>query len=67
MLVTVGEDDPVNGQLALAHALVGRLAGAGLTDVTPRTWPGARHEILNEANRDEVVADVLAWIERVVG
>ncbi|MBW0092754.1 alpha/beta hydrolase [Pseudonocardia sp. KRD-184] len=67
VLVTVGEDDPVNGRLALVHALVGRLAEAGLTDVTLRTWPGARHEILNETNRDEVVADVLAWIERVVG
>jgi alpha-beta hydrolase superfamily lysophospholipase len=28
---------------------------------------GARHETLNETNRDEVVAVLLAWIARVVG
>ena len=67
VLVTVGEHDPVNGQLALSNALVERLRGAGLTDVTVRVWPGARHEIFNETNRDEVEADLLAWIERVAG
>ena len=25
--------------------------------------PGARHEILHETNRDEVVADILAWLD----
>jgi alpha-beta hydrolase superfamily lysophospholipase len=26
-------------------------------------YPDARHEILNEINRDEVQADMLRWIE----
>ncbi|HEY0812084.1 MAG TPA: alpha/beta hydrolase [Pseudonocardia sp.] len=64
--VTVGEQDPVNGQLALVNALVDRLRGAGLTDVTLTVWPQARHEIFNEINRDEVEADLLAWLDRVV-
>jgi alpha-beta hydrolase superfamily lysophospholipase len=64
--VTVGEADPVNGQLALSDALVERLRGAGLTDVTLAVWPGARHEIFNETNRAEVEADLLAWLDRVV-
>jgi len=64
--VTVGEHDPVGGELALVNALVERLRAAGLTDVTVKIWPGARHEVLNETNRDEVVADLLAWIHRVV-
>src|SRR5919112_5354255 len=34
----------------------------GLTDVTVRTYPGARHEIFNETNRDEVTTDVVAWL-----
>ncbi|WP_110181788.1 alpha/beta hydrolase [Nocardioides solisilvae] len=29
-----------------------------------RTYPGARHEILNETNRDEVLDDVLAFVGR---
>ena len=31
---------------------------AGLTDVEVRLYPGARHEILNETNRDEVTREV---------
>ncbi len=65
VLVTVGAADPVNGQLALVGALVDRLTAAGLTDVTLRVWPDARHEIFNETNRDEVVADLVAWLDRV--
>ncbi|MGZ4626135.1 MAG: alpha/beta fold hydrolase [Kineosporiaceae bacterium] len=64
--VAVGEHDPVGGQLALVNALVQRLEGAGLTDVTLIVYPGARHEVFNETNRDEVVADLLRWLDRVV-
>ncbi|HTA08517.1 MAG TPA: alpha/beta hydrolase, partial [Streptosporangiaceae bacterium] len=46
--------DPVNGGLALLHPLADRLRDAGLTDVTVVTYPGARHEILNETNSAEV-------------
>lgn len=65
--IAVGEDDPVNAGLALVKALEARYAAAGLTDVTVTSWPGARHEILNETNRDEVVADIVAFVERVTG
>src|SRR4051812_29743820 len=46
--IAAGEMDPVNGQLALVRALVQRLEGAGLIDVTLRTYPEARHEVFNE-------------------
>jgi alpha-beta hydrolase superfamily lysophospholipase len=39
---------------------------AGLADVTLRTYPGARHEILNETNRDQVLAELGSWLDRVV-
>lgn len=64
--IAVGELDPVNGQLALVHALVGRYQQAGLTDVTMRVYPGARHEVFNETNRAEVVADLIAWLSQKV-
>lgn len=60
--IGVGEMDPVNGQLALVHALVDRLTAAGLSDVTLKTYPGARHEVFNETNRDEVKADLVSWL-----
>ena len=31
--------------------------------VTLRLYPDGRHEMLNETNRDEVHADLLAWLE----
>jgi alpha-beta hydrolase superfamily lysophospholipase len=64
--ITVGDMDPVNGQLALLNLLTGRLDAAGLTDVTVTVWPQARHEVFNETNRAEVEADLLAWLNRVI-
>jgi len=66
LYIAVGEADPVNGGLALLTPLTERYRAAGLADVTVRTYPGARHEILNETNRDQVIAELIAWIGRVV-
>jgi alpha-beta hydrolase superfamily lysophospholipase len=66
LYIAVGENDPVNGQLALVRALVGRYQQAGLSDVTLRIYPGARHEVFNETNRAEVVADLLTWLSEKV-
>ena len=66
LYIAAGELDPVNANLALLNVLAGRYRAAGLSDVTVRTYPGARHEILNETNRDQVVADILEWIDQVL-
>jgi alpha-beta hydrolase superfamily lysophospholipase len=63
--IAVGEADPVNGGLALLTPLTSRYEAAGLTDVTVRTYPEARHEILNETNRNEVIGELIGWIDRV--
>jgi alpha-beta hydrolase superfamily lysophospholipase len=34
--------------------------------VTVRTYPGARHEVLNETNRDEIIGELISWINRVL-
>ncbi len=64
--IAVGEHDPVGGPVVVAQALADRYREAGLKDVTFRVWPGARHEILNETNRDEVEGELLTWIERTL-
>jgi len=66
LYIAAGELDPVNANLALLNVVVDRYRAAGLTDVTVRTYPGARHEILNETNRDDVVAGILDWIDQVL-
>jgi alpha-beta hydrolase superfamily lysophospholipase len=38
------------------------LTAAGV-DADLALYEGARHELLNETNRDEVTADVIGWLE----
>lgn len=64
--VFVGDEDPINQNLERLTPLVDAYRAAGL-DVTLKVYPGGRHEMLNETNRAEVVADLAAWIEGVVG
>ncbi len=45
---------------------VERYRSAGIKDVTLRSYPAARHEVLNETNRAEVEEDLLAWLARVL-
>ena len=66
VILITGDQDPVNNHLAWFHPLVQRLRDAGLSDVQTRIYPGARHEVLNETNRDEVTADVLGWVGKTV-
>jgi alpha-beta hydrolase superfamily lysophospholipase len=65
LYLAVGSKDPVNGGLTLLWALVDRYRAAGLGDVTVRVYDDARHEILNEVNRAEVIEDLLQWLQRV--
>ena len=64
--ILVGDQDPVGDGLARVNALVERYRDAGLGDVELHVYPGARHEVFNETNRDEVERDLLRWLDRVV-
>lgn len=63
--VFVGDKDPINQDLALLKPLVDRYQAAGLQNLEVKVYPGGRHEMLNETNRDEVVVDLLAWLVQV--
>jgi alpha-beta hydrolase superfamily lysophospholipase len=63
VLLFSGELDPVGRNTAAVKELAERYRALGLRDVTVRFYPGGRHEMLNESNRDEVVRDVLAWLD----
>ena len=41
------------------------LQSSGHTHLTMRLYPGARHELLNETNRQEVYSDALLFLEAV--
>jgi len=62
-----GDADPIAGGGDLVRLVADRYRAAGITDVTVDLYPEARHETLNETNRDEVTAALIAWLDRVVG
>lgn len=57
-----GARDPVGARL---QSLIDAYRAAGLTRVTQRLYADARHETLNETNRDEVTADLIGWLNAV--
>jgi alpha-beta hydrolase superfamily lysophospholipase len=64
ILIVSGDADPLAGGGALVEAVGQRYRDAGIADVTVRLFPGARHEIFNETNRDEVTEVVIDWLRR---
>lgn len=64
MLIVGGDRDPVGEDGEGVRRLADRY-GAGGMDVTLTLYPGARHEIFNETNRDQVEQDVLDWVNRL--
>jgi len=65
ILIMSGDADPLAGGGELVELVGQRYRDAGVKDVTVMRYPGARHEIFNETNRDEVTADLLAWLDTV--
>ena len=58
-----GDADPVGDYGRGVESVYRALKDAGVKDVFLKLYPGARHEILNETNRAEVYADILAWCD----
>lgn len=65
VLLLTGDADPVSGGAVNVRALEQRLRDAGVT-VDALYYPGGRHEMLNEVNRDEVHRDLFAWLDQHV-
>jgi alpha-beta hydrolase superfamily lysophospholipase len=57
-----GDDDRIV-PIADTRAGTDRIRGMGFEE---RIYPGARHEVFNETNRDEVLADVVSFVRRVL-
>jgi len=64
ILLVSGSADPLAGGGAAVELVGQRYREAGVQDVTVTIYPDARHELLNETNRDEVTADILTFLRR---
>ena len=63
VLFVSGAMDPV-GDLSVGVSRAYRsFVDAGVKDVSIKLYPGLRHEILNETERETVYADILAWLQ----
>ena len=66
ILIVSGDADPLAAGGAALQLVGQRYRDAGVRDVTVKLYPQARHELLNETNRDEVTADILTFLGRAV-
>lgn len=62
-LIISGDSDPIGAYGRGPTEVSRQLQDTGHEDVTLKLYADGRHEMLNEANREEVFADVLAWLE----
>ena len=61
VFVIAGDHDPAAGMGTHATTLADALTEAGV-DVDVALYEGARHELLNETNRDQVTSDIIRWL-----
>ena len=64
VLFLSGAKDPVGENGKGVRRACDSLRRHGLTDVSMKLYPEARHELFHELNRDEVCRDVEAWVLR---
>ena len=67
MLLISGEEDPVGGLGRNVDKVRKLLEETGHTDVTMKLYPGDRHEILNEPDREQVYRDICDWLRSKAG
>jgi alpha-beta hydrolase superfamily lysophospholipase len=63
--IFAGTMDPVSHGGKSLRPLIDAYRRAGLTDVRFKFYPDGRHEMLNEINRDEVMEDLMLWLDDV--
>lgn len=63
LLLISGATDPVGGASKGVERFYALLQREGFSDVTLKLYPEARHEILNELNKAEVMRDLVAWMD----
>lgn len=66
VLIQVGEDDSLGGRRSVERLARAYRQRSGIRDVEVHVYPGARHEVYNETNRDEVIGDLVRWLEVAV-
>ena len=64
-LIMSGDADPVGNYGKGVNYVYRHLMLEGCTDVSLKLYPDCRHELFNEINKDEIFADMTAWLRGV--
>jgi alpha-beta hydrolase superfamily lysophospholipase len=62
ILVQVGEADPIGGEYSNRALVEAYRKNSGIQDIELFVYHEARHEIYNELNKDEIIQDLIDWI-----
>jgi alpha-beta hydrolase superfamily lysophospholipase len=62
ILVQVGEADPIGGEYSNKALVEAYRKKAGIQDIELFVYHDARHEIYNELNKDDILQDLIKWI-----
>jgi alpha-beta hydrolase superfamily lysophospholipase len=67
LLVMVGSEDPIGAEKGAKALVTAYQKAAGVKDIELVIYHGARHEVFNETNRDEVFGDLADWLNAHLG
>ena len=62
ILVQVGQADPIGGEYSNKALVKAYRKNAGTNDIELFVYHDARHEIYNELNKDQIIQDLIDWI-----
>jgi alpha-beta hydrolase superfamily lysophospholipase len=62
VLFLSGENDPVGNMTKGVLEVYHLFKKAGIEDVSYKFYPGVRHEILNDISKEEVILDIINWM-----
>ena len=62
LLFLAGDADPVGEQGRGVQRAIDSLRAVGVQNIRQKLYPGARHELLMELNRQEVMGDIAHWL-----
>ena len=63
LLIMIGSEDTLGGEKSIEKLASAYVTRSKLTEVKAIVYPEARHEIFNETNRDEVIGDLVEWLD----
>ena len=62
MYIFAGDEDPVHGERKDLDRMVEAYRGQGNQKLHYRYYTGGRYEMFNEINKEEVVTDLIEWL-----